>query len=193
MTESIRCPWAEKSAIERDYHDREWGTPQHDERVLFEFLLLEGAQAGLSWRTILARREGYRAVFDGFDAQRMAAYTDADLARRLQDPRIIRNRLKVQAARSNARCYLELCAERGGLAPYLWGWVDGRPLCNQWQQAAQVPARTPLSDAISADLRRRGFRFVGSTIIYAYLQAVGVVNDHLLDCFRHADCGRPVG
>jgi DNA-3-methyladenine glycosylase I len=193
MNQSIRCPWAEKSAIERDYHDREWGTPQHDERVLFEFLLLEGAQAGLSWRTILARREGYRAVFDGFDARVMAGYSDADLARRLQDPRIIRNRLKVQAARSNARCYLELCAERGGLSPYLWGWVDGRPLCNAWQQASQVPARTPLSDAISADLRRRGFSFVGSTIIYAYLQAVGVVNDHLLDCFRHADCGHPVG
>lgn len=169
----------------RDYHDEEWGRPCHDEQRLFEMLLLEGAQAGLSWRTILERRENYRLVFDGFDASRMARYSDTELEAKLTDIRIIRNRLKVFGFRRNAQAYLQLCATEGSLEAWLWRWVDGRPLLNHWHAPAQVPATTPLSDAISKDLKKRGFTFVGSTIVYAYLQATGVVNDHLLSCAWH--------
>ena len=183
-----RCPWAERSEAEQHYHDTEWGRPQHDERVLFEFLMLEGAQAGLSWTTILRKREGYRQVFDGFDIERMAVYSDDDLAARLTDPRIVRNHLKVAAARRNAQAYLRLRDEIGGLGPYLWGQVEGKPVVNRWTAMSDVPARTPLSDRLSKDLRKRGFTFVGSTIVYAYLQAVGVINDHLLSCPQHAEC-----
>lgn len=188
--ELIRCPWAEHSAAERHYHDTEWGVPQHDERVLFEFLILEGAQAGLSWSTILNKREGYRAVFDDFDAERMARYSEADLEARVQDARIVRNRLKVWGARQNAHAYLRLRESLGGLDPYLWSRVDGVPVQGDWTAMSQVPATTPLSDAISKDLKKRGFTFVGSTIVYAMLQATGVVNDHLRSCHCHPDARR---
>jgi DNA-3-methyladenine glycosylase I len=183
--EKQRCPWAGDHPLMQAYHDEEWGRPQHDERRLFEFLILEGAQAGLSWRTILGKRENYRRAFHGFDAGKIARYGAPDRARLLADPGIVRNRLKIEAAIANARAYLELRAAHGGLDRWLWNWVDGTPVVNHWRTSAQVPARTELSDAISRDLRCRGFKFVGSTIVYAYLQAVGVVNDHLRDCFCH--------
>jgi DNA-3-methyladenine glycosylase I len=169
------------------YHDREWGRPQRDDRVLFEFLVLEGAQAGLSWRTILHKREGYRRAFAGFDPARVARFTDARLATLLQDPGIVRNRLKIASARANARAFLAVQKEFGSFAEYLWGFVDGRPVVNRPRTPADVPARTALSDRVSADLRRRGFRFVGTTIVYAWLQAMGLVDDHLAGCDR----GRP--
>jgi len=179
------CAWATRTTEELRYHDEEWGRPCHDERRLFEMLILEGAQAGLSWSTILAKREGYRAVFDGFDAARMAAYTDAELEAKLLDARIVRNRLKVWAARRNAQAYLALCAAHGSLDAWLWRWVQGEPVIHAPVTPADIPTRTPLSDAISKALLAEGFKFVGSTIIYAYLQAVGVVCDHLADCPRH--------
>lgn len=185
--EPSRCPWSLYTPQYRDYHDAEWGRPCHDEHLLFEMLLLEGAQAGLSWRTILEKREGYRLLFDGFDAQRMAAYSDAELEEILKDARIVRNRLKVFGFRRNALAYLSLCKAEGSLDAYLWRFVSGKPVLNHWATHAQVPATTPLSDAISKDLKKRGFTFVGSTIIYAYLQAVGVVNDHLTSCHLHPD------
>lgn len=165
-----------------DYHDAEWGVPSRDDRHLFELLLLEGAQAGLSWSTILTKRDNYRQAFDGFDAERIAAYDDARLARLLANPGIVRNRLKLRAAVTNARAFLTLREAQGSFAGYLWGWVGDRPVVNRPRSPAEVPARTALSDGLSKDLRRRGFTFVGSTIVYAYLQAVGVVNDHLATC-----------
>lgn len=183
----VRCPWSLSTAQYREYHDSEWGQPCHDELCLFEMLLLEGAQAGLSWRTILERREGYRAVFDGFDARLMAGYTDAALEEKLKDPRIVRNRLKVFGFRRNAQAYLQLCGSEGSLDAYVWRWVDGVPVINRWSEHERLPATTPLSDAISKDLKRRGFTFVGSTIVYAYLQATGVVCDHLLHCAWHPE------
>jgi DNA-3-methyladenine glycosylase I len=167
------------------YHDEEWGRPLHDEQRLFEMLCLEGAQAGLSWATILRRREGYRAAYDGFDADRMAAYDDARQAELLTDTRIIRNRAKVAAFRDNARAVLRLRTEQGGLDRYLWSTVDGQPLVGSPRLLADVPTHTPLAEAISKDLRRRGFRFVGPVIVYAWMQSVGVVDDHLVGCFRH--------
>jgi len=186
-SEPSRCPWSLSTSLYRDYHDQEWGRPCHDEQRLFEMLLLEGAQAGLSWRTILEKREGYRLLFDGFDAQRMARYSDAELEEKLKDARIVRNRLKVFGFRRNALAYLKLCQSEGSLDAYLWRHVDGKPILNQWTAHSAVPATTPLSDAISKDLRKRDFTFVGSTIIYAYLQATGVVNDHLTGCAWHPD------
>lgn len=178
-----RCSWANPAnPLYLHYHDTEWGVPCHDERRLFEMLNLEGAQAGLSWETILNKRDNYRRVFDGWDAARIALYDDQKVAVLLADPGIVRNRLKIAATIGNARAYLQLCAERGGLDDYLWDFVGGVPIVNRWQNATERPARTTLSDRISADLRRRGFRFVGSTITYAYLQGVGVVNDHTADC-----------
>ena len=185
MTEKTRCAWAGEQALMRDYHDREWGRPQHDDRVLFEFLILEGAQAGLSWSTILNKRDNYRRVFHGFDAARIARYGERDRARLLNDAGIVRNRLKIDAAIVNAKAYLNLCKTEGSLDAWLWHWVDGKPIVNRWRETRQVPARTELSDCISKDLQKRDFKFVGSTIVYAYLQAVGVVNDHLVGCFRH--------
>jgi DNA-3-methyladenine glycosylase I len=161
--------------------------PLHDERALFEFLVLEGAQAGLSWLTILKKREGYRRTFANFDVERVARYGEAEVARLLADPGIVRNRLKVAAAIGNARATLALRETFGGLDAYFWRFVDGRPIVNAWGDISQVPARTPLSDAISKDLKQRGFKFVGSTIIYAHMQATGMVNDHTRDCFRHAE------
>jgi DNA-3-methyladenine glycosylase I len=166
------------------YHDDEWGRPLHDERRLFELLCLEGAQAGLSWATILRRRDGYRVAYDDFDAARMAAYDDERQARLLADPRIVRNRAKVAAFRDNARAVLRLREDEGGLDAYLWAAVEGRPVVSRCERLADLPARTPLGDTVSRDLRRRGFRFVGPVIVYAYLQSVGVVDDHLVGCFR---------
>ena len=184
MQEPKRCGWA-RTPAEIPYHDEEWGEPVHDDRTLFEFLVLEGAQAGLSWETVLKKRERYREVFDDFDPERVARYTAAKKKRLLADPGIIRNRLKVDSAVSNARLFLEVQEEHGSFAKHLWSFVDGEPVVNRWRSWREVPARTELSDAISKAWKRRGFRFVGSTIVYAYLQAVGVVNDHELSCFRH--------
>lgn len=185
-----RCPWSEGvSQAYLDYHDREWGVPVHDDRRQFEFLILEGAQAGLSWSTILHRRDGYRRAFADFDPVQVSRFTPARQARLLKDPGIIRNRLKVAAAVSNARAFLDVQAEFGSFSDYLWGFVDGRPVVNRWRSACQVPATSEVSDAISKDLKRRGFRFVGSTIVYAHLQATGLVNDHLVACFRYVECG----
>ena len=184
-SELSRCPWSLSTQQYRDYHDEEWGRPCHDEQKLFEMLLLEGAQAGLSWRTILEKREGYRAVFDGFDAQRMARYSDTELEEKLKDARIVRNRLKVFGFRRNALAYLKLCESEGSLDAWLWRQVGAKPVLNRWALHKEVPATTPLSDAISKDLKKRGFTFVGSTIIYAYLQSMGVVNDHLTSCAWH--------
>lgn len=187
MTDSLtRCGWAQNSPNEAHYHDTEWGMPQYDDRVLFEFLLLEGAQAGLSWSTILNKREHYRLVFDQFDATRIAEYDDAKVAELLADAGIVRNRLKVQAAITNARCFLAVQQEFGSFSAYIWSFVGGQPIVNQWQSMAEVPVTTPESDAMSKDLKKRGFKFVGSTICYAYMQATGMVNDHLVSCFRYA-------
>ncbi|MBK6742970.1 MAG: DNA-3-methyladenine glycosylase I [Hydrogenophilales bacterium] len=185
MTDKPRCAWCGTEPFYVAYHDTEWGVPLHDERGLFEFLILEGAQAGLSWATILKKRAGYQRAFDNFDAERVARYTEADVARLLADPGIVRNRLKVAAAITNARATLAVREEFGGLDAYFWGFVDGRPIVNAWRDLAQIPARTPLSDTISKDMKKRGFKFVGSTIVYAHMQATGLVNDHTVDCFRY--------
>ncbi len=181
-----RCAWAEAAgALDRAYHDTEWGVPVHDDRALFECLILEGAQAGLSWSMILARREGYRRAFEGFDPEKVALFNEARCAELLADPGIVRNRLKVAAAVSNARAFLDLQAAHGSFDAWLWRFTDGQPLRNGWTHASQVPASTPLSVAISRALTQAGFRFVGSTIVYAFMQAVGMVNDHTTGCFRH--------
>lgn len=186
-----RCAWVDpKSEIYVDYHDQEWGVPEWDDQALFEKLILDGAQAGLSWITILKKRDGYRRAFDGFDAQRMAAYDDNKVAELLADPGIVRNRLKVAAAIGNARAYLEIQAGSGSFADYLWQFVDGAPIQNAWASFEQVPTSTAQSDAMSRELKRRGFKFVGTTICYAFMQAVGMVNDHTVDCFRHQELAR---
>lgn len=182
-----RCDWAGNDALYQRYHDEEWGVPLHDDRRLFEFIILEGAQAGLSWITILRKREAYRAAFAEFDPAAVAAFTSKDIARLLDNPGIVRNRLKVESARTNAQAYLEVQAEFGSFDRYLWRFVDGVPIQNTWESMKQVPARTTVSDKLSADLKSRGFRFVGSTICYAHMQAVGMVNDHLVHCFRHRE------
>lgn len=188
-----RCEWAGTDPRMVAYHDTDWGTPLHDETALFELLCLEGAQAGLSWSTVLNRREGYRAAYDGFDAATIAAHDDGRQAQLLTDARIIRNRAKVHAFRENARAVLVLRDEVGGLEPFLWGFVDGRPIVNRRAALSDLPASTDLSVTVSKALARRGFRFVGPTIVYAYLQSAGLVNDHTLDCFRHPDhAGSPV-
>lgn len=176
-----RCPWA-TSELARAYHDQEWGRPVHEDRTLFEFLILEGAQAGLSWETILRKRDRYRVVFEGFDPARVARYNSRKVNALLHDSGIVRNRLKIESAIRNARAFLKVQEERGSFDSYLWNWVDGAPVQNRPRTMADVPASTPLSDRISKDLKKRGFNFVGSTIVYAYLQAVGVVNDHLVGC-----------
>lgn len=181
----VRCPWGESPDM-HDYHDSEWGTPLHDDQALFEFLCLEGAQAGLSWRTILLKREHYRRVFHGFDIDRVAAMKDRELEKALLDPGIVRNRLKVYATRDNAIVAQSVIAEFGSLDRYLWSFVDGKPIRNAWTGQGGVPASTPLSDQMSKTLKKRGFRFVGTTICYAFMQATGMVNDHTVSCFRHA-------
>ena len=185
-----RCAWAaDGEPAMMAYHDREWGVPHHNDRALFELLTLEGAQAGLSWRTILTRRDEYRRAYHGFDIGRIAKMTDAALEKLLASSGIIRNRLKVYSVRDNARTALDVIAEHGSLDAYLWSFVDGRPLVNRWLESKQVPAKTDLSDRLSKTLAKRGFRFVGSTIYYAFMQATGMVNDHLVSCFRHEESG----
>jgi DNA-3-methyladenine glycosylase I len=180
-----RCPWVGDDPLYYAYHDEEWGVPVHDDRQLFEMLTLEGAQAGLSWLTILKKRQGYRRNFADFDPQKVARFTPAKVEKLLQDPAIVRNRLKVESTVTNAQAFLAVQQEFGSFDAYLWQFVDGQPILNRWKTLAELPAKTPLSDQISRDLKKRGFRFVGSTILYAYLQAVGVVNDHTVDCFRY--------
>ncbi len=189
MTGPARCPWCMKSELERRYHDEEWGAPRRDDAGQFEFLTLESAQAGLSWATILKKREGYRKAFAGFDPARVAAFTERDVERLLQDPGIVRNRLKVAAAVHNARLFLEVAARHGSFGNYLWDFVDGRPVRNAWQEPSQVPATTPLSDKAAKEFKRLGFKFLGSTVLYAHMQATGLVNDHLVSCFRWKECG----
>ncbi|HEU0140668.1 MAG TPA: DNA-3-methyladenine glycosylase I [Bryobacteraceae bacterium] len=181
-----RCPWA-KSDLDILYHDSEWGVPQHDDRVLFEFLILEGAQAGLSWATILKKRENYRSAFDGFDPAVIARYEERKIGELLANSGIVRNRLKISAAVRNARSFLDVIDEFGTFDRYIWQFVNGTPVVNAWRTVDEVPARTPVSDAMSKDLAKREFRFVGSTICYAFMQAVGMVNDHLVTCHRHRE------
>lgn len=185
-----KCRWALSSPHEEDYHDHEWGVPVHDDRLLFEFLILEGAQAGLSWSTILKKRDNFRAAFDHFDPESVAAYDDAKIAALLENPGIIRNRLKINAAVINARAFLEVQERFGSFDAFIWDFVDGRPIQNSWRMHSELPANTALSDIMSKELKRRGFKFVGSTICYAFIQAVGMVNDHTVDCFRHAEIAR---
>ena len=184
----IRCGWCGDDELYVRYHDEEWGVPLRDDRALFEFLVLEGAQAGLAWITVLRKRDGYRRAFDNFDPAKVARYTDRKLQRLLDNPRIIRNRLKVFSARQNARAFLAVQEEWGSFANYIWHFVDGEPIQNRWRTLAEVPPTSPLSDRISKDLKQRGFGFVGTTIVYAHMQATGMVNDHLVECFRHAEC-----
>jgi DNA-3-methyladenine glycosylase I len=179
-----RCPWAGSDPLYVAYHDEEWGVPNHDDRHLFEMLVLEGAQAGLSWITILRKRPHYRQAFDAFDPQKVARYREPKVASLLADAGIVRNRLKVDSAVSNAKAFLAVQKDFGTFDAYLWSFVDGRPIRNRWKTMQDVPAKTAQSDALSKDLQKRGFRFVGSTICYAYMQAVGLVNDHLVDCGR---------
>ncbi|MEE9342503.1 MAG: DNA-3-methyladenine glycosylase I [Gammaproteobacteria bacterium] len=183
-----RCGWVTgQDELYIRYHDEEWGVPKHDNQTLFEMLILEGAQAGLSWYTVLKKRENYRRLFDGFDVEKIARYSDKKLEKLLQDPGIIRNRLKVNSAVVNARAFLQLQEEEGSFSDYIWGYVDGQPLMNTWQTLKDVPVTTPASDAMSKDLKKRGFKFIGPTICYAYMQSVGMVNDHTIDCFRHKE------
>ncbi|OGS99430.1 MAG: DNA-3-methyladenine glycosylase [Gallionellales bacterium RIFCSPLOWO2_12_FULL_59_22] len=182
-----RCAWAGGDALYRAYHDREWGVPLHDDRGLFEFLILEGAQAGLSWITILRKRENYRAAFDGFDAARIARYGADKIESLLQDEGIVRNRLKLEAAVVNAQKFLEVQEAAGSFDAFIWQFVDGKPRQNAWCSPADVPASTPQSDAMSRELKRYGFKFVGTTICYALMQATGMVNDHTVDCFRYKE------
>jgi DNA-3-methyladenine glycosylase I len=182
----VRCPWAQKP-VNIPYHDEEWGVPVHDERVWFEFLILEGAQAGLSWDTILQKRARYREVFDNFDSQKIAQYDKKKVRALLADPGIIRNRLKIRATIGNAKAFLKVQEEFGSFDAYIWRFVGGKPLHNSWKQHKGVPAKTAISDAMSKDLKKRGFRFVGSTICYAFMQATGLVNDHLVTCFRYKE------
>ena len=179
-----RCPWA-RNGLAVLYHDREWGVPVHDDRTLFEFLILEGAQAGLSWDTILQKRENYRKAFDGFEVKRVARYDARRIRALMRDAGIVRNRLKIASAVRNAQAFLKVQKEFGAFDRYLWQFVDGKPKKNAWRNSKDVPARTPESDALSRDLKKRGFNFVGSTIMYAFMQAIGMVNDHLVDCFRY--------
>ncbi len=183
-----RCDWCGDDPLYIDYHDTEWGVPSRDDAHLFEMLVLEGAQAGLAWITVLRKREGYRELFDGFDAERIARYTDRKLDKLLLDPRIIRNRLKVYGTRQNARAFLAVQEEVGSFSQYVWGFVENRAIQNRWRAMKEVPATTAISDALSKDLKKRGFTFVGSTIMYAHMQATGMVNDHTTDCFRYRKC-----
>ena len=187
---TTRCPWAGPDPLYREYHDAEWGVPVHDDRHFFEMLILEGAQAGLAWITILRKRQGYRDAFDGFDPAAVARYDDRRVATLLENPAIVRNRRKIESAVGNARAFLQVQEELGSFDRYVWRFVDGRPRQNRWRTMAEVPAETAESRAMSRDLKRRGFRFVGPTICYAFMQATGLVNDHLVDCFRHAALAR---
>ena len=185
--EKIRCPWSGKEPLYMAYHDEEWGSPVYDDKTLFEFLLLETFQAGLSWITILKKRENFRKAFDKFDYQKIANYSENKIASLLQDAGIIRNKLKVKSAVTNAQAFMEIQEEFGSFSKYIWGFVDGKPIKNSFKTMADLPANTPLSDKISKDLKKRGFKFVGSTVVYAHMQATGMVNDHLESCFRYEE------
>ena len=188
-TAVTRCKWAEDvNPAYIEYHDKEWGVPVFDDRVQFEFLILEGAQAGLSWSTILNKREGYREAFAEFDPQKVARFTEKRVDKLLQNPGIVRNRLKVQSTVSNAKAFLAVQKEFGSFSDYIWGYVDGKPIQNRFRKDGEVPATSSESDALSKDLKQRGFKFVGSTIVYAHMQATGLVNDHVVACFRHKPC-----
>ena len=182
-----RCTWCGNDPLYVAYHDEDWGVPVHDDRMLFEMLILEGAQAGLSWLTILKKRANYRNAFHGFEAARIARYDQAEIDRLMQEAGIVRNRLKIESAIKNARVFLKIQEEYGTFADYLWQYVDGTPVINSWRQHNDLPAHTPLSDRLSKALKRRGFKFVGSTICYAFMQSIGMVNDHTTDCFRYAE------
>ncbi len=185
--ERARCPWCGDDPLYLAYHDLEWGVPVRDDRTLFEFLILEGAQAGLSWITILRKREGYRKAFEGFDPKKVARYDEVRILELLSNPGIVRNRQKVRAAVGNARAFLEIQAMHGSFSDYIWGFVDGQSITNTWRSLDKIPATTPLAEKISKDLKGRGFGFVGPTIVYAHMQATGMVNDHLVGCFRHRE------
>ena len=188
-TESVkRCDWALGSELEQNYHDTEWGVALHDDRKFFEFITLEGAQAGLSWATILRKRENYRKLFDEFDVEKIARYNKRKIESLLKNPGIIRNRLKVESTVSNARAFLEIQHAFGSFDDYIWRFTDGTAIVNRWKSMQDIPASTEISDRMSKDLKKRGFRFVGSTICYAFMQATGMVNDHTIDCFRHRQC-----
>lgn len=187
MSDIQRCSWANGNVLEQEYHDTEWGVPVHDDRLLFEMLTLEGAQAGLSWATVLAKRDGYKAAFDNFDVQKVAAYDQQKIDALLRNPAIVRNKLKVRSTVTNAQCIVELQREFGSFDAYIWAIVGGKPLINQWKCVEEVPSKTEQSDLMSKELKKRGFKFVGSTICYAFMQAVGMVNDHLTGCFRYPD------
>ena len=182
-----RCEWCVKSKLYIDYHDTEWGVPVFDDQKQFEFLVLESAQAGLSWITVLKKRENYRKAYDNFDPQKVARYGEAKKENLLADAGIVRNRLKIEASITNARKFLEIQKEKGSFSNYIWSFTDGKPVVGKWKSLAEIPARTELSDRISMDLKKRGFKFLGSIIIYAHLQATGVVNDHIMDCFRYKE------
>ena len=183
-----RCEWGNQSVLYQQYHDEEWGVPLHDDTRLFKFLILEGAQAGLSWETILKKREGYREAFDQFDAEKIAKYSDDKIESLLQNPNIIRNRLKVKSAVLNAQLFLEVQKEYGSFDKYIWQFTDGKTIQNRYRKMADLPANTAESDAMSQALKKRGFKFIGTTICYAFMQAVGMVNDHTTDCFRYKEC-----
>lgn len=185
-----RCPWPGDDPLMVAYHDEEWGVPLYDDDKIFEFLVLEGMQAGLSWQTVLRKRENFRAAFCGFEPARIARYNNKSVERLLKDAGIIRNRRKIEAAIGNARSFLAVRDEFGSFSAYIWGFTGGRPVVNRWKSLSELPAETPLAQGISKDLKRRGFRFVGPTIVYAYLQATGMVNDHLVSCFRHREVQR---
>ncbi|PTN05307.1 DNA-3-methyladenine glycosylase I [Mangrovibacterium marinum] len=182
-----RCEWCLKDDLYRNYHDLEWGVPVYDDRVLFEFLILEGVQAGLSWHTVLKKRENYRHAYDNFDPEKVAAYDQQKVDELLQNEGLVRNRLKIAASITNAQRFLEVQKEFGSFSNYIWRFVDHKPIVNHFEKLSDLPATTPLSDKISKDLKKRGFKFVGSTIVYAHLQATGMVNDHLVSCFRHQE------
>jgi len=185
----VRCKWAEGVSLDYiEYHDKEWGVPVWDDRTQFEFLILEGAQAGLSWSTILNKRDGYRRLFADFDVRKVARFTKPRIEKILLDPAIVRNRLKVESTVTNAKAFLEVQKEFGTFSEYIWGFVDGKPIQNRFRKDSDIPATSPESDALSKDLKNRGFRFVGSTIVYAHMQATGMVNDHVTGCFRHKPC-----
>lgn len=191
MRELQRCPWCSADPMYLRYHDEEWGTPLHDEQRHFEFLLLETMQAGLSWRCILGKREAFRQAFDGFDVAKVAAYTEIKIESLLRNPGIIRNRRKIEGAVKNARAFMRTAEEFGSFDAYIWSWTQGKPLVNHWRSMAQVPSLSPLSDAVAADMKKRGFSYVGSTTIYAHLQAIGVINDHLKSCYRWKELSQP--
>ncbi len=191
MRELQRCPWCGADPLYLRYHDEEWGSPLHDEQRHFEFLLLETMQAGLSWRCVLGKREAFRQAFDGFDVAKVAAYTEIKIESLLRNPGIIRNRRKIEGAVKNARAFIRTAEEFGSFDAYIWSWTQGKPLVNHWRSMVQVPSLSPLSDAVAADMKKRGFSYVGSTTIYAHLQAIGVINDHLKSCYRWKELSEP--